>query len=232
MSLDSFYGGKQGISPVIKHAFKYVDSKDNAYLAAIAAGATAAELKPYTMDICFAEATYENVWYGELCIIDTTNKNNPNNGKLFRRTLKGKGDVDLPNRSAEYIGQIVGSSSGIPFISIGNLQDTEDRAHEEYVVNDDTEIAYTTDGESIRYDKPAATDSMHVFSALGKDMQVPGKYIEYDEQGTPQVKYNDSIKYNWFNIRNNTKESPLESWVYMGFEIPYPSLDIDITNQD
>ena len=102
MSLESFYGGKQGISPVIKYAFKYIDVNDNAYKAAIAAGATAAELKDYTMDSCFAESTYENVWYSELCIIDTTNKNNPNNGKLFRRTLKGKGDSGK-NLCAEYI---------------------------------------------------------------------------------------------------------------------------------
>lgn len=233
MSLESFYGGKQGISPVIKHAFKYVDTNDNAYLAAIAAGATAAELKSYTMDACFAESTYENVWYGELCIIDTTNKNNPNNGKLFRRTLKGKGDIELPNRSAEYIGQIVGPSSGVPFFSLGNLQDTNDRAHEDYVVNDDTEVAYTTDGVEMRHNKLEQDVDLHTFNTGAKQMQVPGKYISgYDEDDNPIYVYNDTIKYNWFNIRNNTKESPLESWMYLGFEIPYPSLDIDITNQD
>lgn len=223
MSQDGFYGGKQGISPVIKHAFKYVDNKDNAYLAAIAEGVTAAELKPFTMDESFKESTYENVWYGELCIIDTTNKNNPNNGKLFRRTLKGKGDIDLPNRSAEYIGQVVGPASGVPFLSLGSLVDTEDRAHENYVVNDDTEVAYSTDGESIRHDRPADTDNLHVYSTLGKEMLVPGKDGD---------NFNDTIKYNWFNIRNNTKESPEESWVYLGFEIPFPSLEIDVTNQD
>ena len=33
MSLDSFYGGKQGVSPIVKTRFKYIDTKDPAYIA-------------------------------------------------------------------------------------------------------------------------------------------------------------------------------------------------------
>jgi hypothetical protein len=33
MALESFYGGKQGVSPVIKARFKYVDTDDLAYIA-------------------------------------------------------------------------------------------------------------------------------------------------------------------------------------------------------
>ena len=32
MSLESFYGGKPGISPVIKKSFKYVNEQDPAYV--------------------------------------------------------------------------------------------------------------------------------------------------------------------------------------------------------
>ena len=31
MSLESFYGGKQGVSPVIKNRFKYINVDDEAY---------------------------------------------------------------------------------------------------------------------------------------------------------------------------------------------------------
>lgn len=34
MALESFYGGRPGITPVIKKSFKYIDTQDPAYLAA------------------------------------------------------------------------------------------------------------------------------------------------------------------------------------------------------
>jgi hypothetical protein len=76
------------------------------------------------MDECLKDINYTDVWYGELCIIDTDNKMNPNNGKLYRRTLK-QSDNKFVNtedtRYAEYIGQIVGPSGGIPQFDFGSL---------------------------------------------------------------------------------------------------------------
>jgi hypothetical protein len=38
MALESFYGGKQGISPVIKARFKYESTEDEAYQARLKPG--------------------------------------------------------------------------------------------------------------------------------------------------------------------------------------------------
>jgi hypothetical protein len=62
MSLESFYGGKQGISPVIKNHFKYIDTQDPAYQVALnKEGTTELDLKPDTMDLCFKDSSYEEV---------------------------------------------------------------------------------------------------------------------------------------------------------------------------
>lgn len=168
MSLESFYGGKQGVSPVIKNRFKYINVDDEAYKDRINQETrltydeylclrdnkiepywstkwedllekdkqdenktkppliewTATKLKPFTMDECLKDVNYTDVWYGELCIIDTDSKYNPNNGKLYRRTLK---QVDNKNAKtedtayAEYIGQIVGPMGGVSKFVFGSV---------------------------------------------------------------------------------------------------------------
>ena len=162
MALESFYGGKQGVSPVIKGTFKFISTTDPWYQDRIngsenttvitawearvlnsnkilnngelwKAGEnniwdnitwTAERLAPFTMDECFKSSSYKKVWYNELCIIDTSdvwepNKeptgsthgiNNPNNGRIYRRTLRKvtPGDIDYESSYAEYIGRIIG----------------------------------------------------------------------------------------------------------------------------
>ena len=61
MSLDSFYGGKQGVSPVVKARFKYVDTNDPAYIAAKNLVANEADLKDDTMELCFQNPEYTKV---------------------------------------------------------------------------------------------------------------------------------------------------------------------------
>lgn len=224
MSLESFYGGKQGISPVIQKTFKYIDTADPAYAAALAAGKTATQLASQTMDICFGKANYEEVWYGELCIIDATNKNNPNHGKLFRRTLKGAGDSG-ENLCAEYVGHIVGPSGGSPFVSLGSISSVNEQAHSDYIAHDSAEVAYPISQNGVSHERPADNVNPYVFSATqGNNMLVPGK--------TSGGVYNDDIKYTWFNIRNNVNDSPTDSWVYLGMRIPYPSFDMTATAID
>lgn len=223
MSLESFYGGKQGISPVIKNSFQYVDTNDPAYLAAISAGASVSELASKTMDVMLSNSNYEDVWYNELCIIDTVNKNNKNNGKIYRRTLKGRGDTDLPNRSAEYLGQIVGPAGSNPSMVFGDLALINNKIHDDYSVNEDTYISWPNSASSISNVKPETGVNPYVFDGTAGNMLVPGKDGDT---------YNDNIKYTWFNILDNTTESPTQSIVYLGFEIPYPSLDITTTNVD
>ena len=238
MSLESFYGGKQGISPVIKASFQYVDIKDPAYGAAIQAKTPEngtipteekAKIDAATMDIVLADSNYEDVWYNELCIINTTNKANKNNGKLYRRTLKGRGDKDLENHSAEYIGQIVGPPGANPFMAFKSIGEVNTEIHDDnYTINENTVISWPkTNGEEVIYssEKPVEGVNPHVFSAsTSNGMIVPGKV---DDEN-----YNDNIRYTWFNIVDNTTEeddstkTKTQSMVYLGFQIPYPSIDI------
>ena len=61
MSLDSFYGGKQGVSPIVKARFKYVDTNDPAYIAAKNLVTNEADLKNDTMELCFKDPEYTKV---------------------------------------------------------------------------------------------------------------------------------------------------------------------------
>ena len=95
--MDSFYGGKQGVSFIIKETFSSVKEMAEAFSGG---------------------ATYTDVWYGEYCLIDTPNKNNADNGKIFRRGLNY---MQADMHGAEYVGQIVGPSSGTPFFQINTI---------------------------------------------------------------------------------------------------------------
>ena len=234
MALESFYGGKPGFSPVIKASFKYINNEDPAYIAALSNGNSVETLKPYTMDECFKDINYTDVWYGELCIIDTENKMNSNNGKLYRRTLKKVDDTRWTQAGdttyAEYIGQIVGPSGGIPKLDLGGLDIERMRAV-------GTEKTYESD------DPPLDTDSWEYFY-----IDETGKRTTANPQGNYQnIKvldagglnssniemvpgkdgntYHDTIKYTWCNVRRTLENSSEDVWIYLGFQIPYTIFD-------
>lgn len=83
--MDSFYGGIPGVPNILKSSFKSYDDMAEAF-----------------------SSNDTNVYYGEFAIIDTDNKNNPENGSLFRRNYGG----------AEYIGNFRGTSGPISNIVI------------------------------------------------------------------------------------------------------------------
>ena len=262
MALESFYGGKQGISPVIKARFKYESTEDEAYQARLKPGHqtkltkeeatwlndalnvniyvagnfvtwTPELLKPFTMNECFKDPNYKDVWYGELCIIDTDNKLNPNNGNLYRRTLR---QATLNNKYlyAEYIGQIVGPSGGIPNFDFGSLDAERGKAvgtvatystEQAPLDNSSWEYSYPKEENNnitITTEVPDNKDSIAVLSAAqpgGNEaniQMVPGK------QGNT---YNDTIRYTWCNVRRKLDGKDDDAWVYLGFEIPYTIYD-------
>lgn len=263
MALESFYGGKQGISPVIKARFKYESAEDPAYQAHLKPGYqtkltkeeatwlndalnvntyvagnfvtwTPELLKPFTMNECFKDPNYKDVWYGELCIIDTDNKLNPNNGNLYRRTLR---QATLNNKYlyAEYIGQIVGPSGGIPNFDFGSLDAERGKAvgtvatystEQAPLDNSSWEYSYPKEENNnitITTEVPDNKDSIAVLSAAqpgGNEaniQMVPGK------QGDT---YNDTIRYTWCNVRRKLDGKDDDVWVYLGFEIPYTIYDV------
>lgn len=237
MALESFYGGQPGVSPVIKASFKYVNIEDPAYQVALRNnGNDAVALKPYTMDECFKNVEYTDVWYGELCIIDTQNKMNPNNGKIYRRTLKNFDDERWTQAGntlyAEYVGQIVGPSGGIPNLDLGSLDEERQKAVGisktydtdgnlpldttgwDYSYRDSTSGLMTNENPEGDYSKIQVLDAG---GTNGENIEmVPGK------DGNT---YHDTIKYTWCNVRRNLDNSDEDAWIYLGFQIPYTVYD-------
>lgn len=280
MALESFYGGKQGVSPVIKASFEYVNTQDPAYATRLgdttkltkteAYRLRAASIKkddntlynpgdlvtwtsdllaPLTMDECFKDVNYTDVWYNELCIIDTQNKLNPNNGKIFRRTLKRyqnpntEGITDVDALYAEYIGQIVGPSGGVPNLDLGSLDaerkkaigklptfDTDPIIDENHPIdNTNWDYAYPTEQDNgeflITTEKPTSIDDIALLKmGDGKNIEmVPGKDGDI---------FNDTIEYTWCNIRRNLDNSNEDSaLIYLGFKIPYVSYTVAGTEE-
>lgn len=192
--MDSLYGGHQGVSFVLKEAFSSVDDMKSKF----ALG-----------------NSYTDVWFGEFCIIDTPNKNDPDNGKIYERGL----DYQNSNGGAIYRGQIVGSSSGTPYLQMNTLDEVtaqskkalSDYEYRRYPTGKDSSGGYITsdgsDGAAI------ASFDFNTSNAL-----VPGKKSD----GT----FNDTIKYTWCNIRKDNADT--DSWFYVGWQIPYTVIDYAI----
>ena len=263
MALESFYGGKPGVSPVIKARFKYIDTNDLAYQARNAHSTILTKeeairlndfynqngyregdsitwnpntLKPFTMEECFKDPEYKDVWYEELCIIDTDSKTNTNNGKLFKRTLATSNNSSL---HAEYLGQIVGPSGGIPNIEIGSLDDIRKKAagrnnNGDYENIDNWEYVYPTNlndnivitRDSVKDDENREDDFQKIaVLESNSSMTIPGKQIENN-----QITYNDNIKYTWCNIKKFNGDDEDLAWIYLGFQFPAPFFDITATD--
>lgn len=190
MAFESFYGGKQGISPVIKASFATRVALQNA----------------------FDNINYKDVWYSELAIIDTSNKLDKDNGKLYRRTLKTttqQTDIDkYAGPHAEYIGQIVGPAGKAPYIVLSS----EEEIKNALTASATTTVAYPTN-DSISYTKPESTATTNLqYKSTTSATLIPG-YIS----GTTPA-YNDNIQYTWANIIDGENDP---AWVHLGFKIPY-----------
>ena len=152
MNYASFYGGQPGISFVITQHFPSIE----------------------TMKEKFKYGdVYTEVNYGEYVIIDTKNKNDPDNGKVYRR---GYDYSNEKSRGAIYIGQIVGPSGLAPALKMkeySNMKTEIDKMSEE-----EQKINHFTSGEL----------------TIDTNDLVPGKN---PSDGT----FNDSIKWISYTIR-------------------------------
>ena len=224
MSLESFYGGKQGVSPVVKARFKYVDTNDPAYLRQIDNGFSADSLKSEVMDACFADVSYEDVWYGQLAIIDTTNKRNPNNGKLFRRVLpRTESEVEEGGTlHGEYIGRIVGPSEGYPKIRFGSINNITNQIEKDG--------NGSTPDKTVEYNFPTKNGIIDTDNFDEVDPAV----LEANKENNQLISglNKNSIHYSWVNVRNNIDGEDQESYVYLGFQIPYTYFDFNFNAID
>jgi hypothetical protein len=210
--MDGFYGGQPGTSFVLKAAFDTIED----------------------MVALFSQgATYKDVWYGEYCIISTKNRNNPDNGKIYRRGANYTNAMG----GAEYIGRIVGPASGTPFFEIDtcnnvvkNLQKADKKAEVYYrAPNDKNDNAvYVNDTASALDLKTITSNDIYTGTYNIENSSItPGKYI--DEDGN--IQFNDNITWQWVNIRDYDESADVdkESMFYVGFSIPYTVVDFDTT---
>lgn len=217
MALESFYGGKPGFSPVIKAKFKYIDISDSPWKDSLES--LTEENKKQIMNECFKDPNYKDVWYGELCIIDSENKLDLNNGKLFRRTLK-KVDDAKNSIYAEYLGQISGPAGGVPKIHVGSINSEIQKALGNSATYDGENVAnldpskwdysYINSYNKVTSVKPESENDFGTINALTEGMFIPGNESQ-------------EIQYTWCNVRRNDEDHIM----YLGFKIPYTVFDID-----
>ena len=237
--MESFYGGRQGTSIVIKGSFKYItdEKKGSNYEdpyygtalktinempndteeAAIAKQNALKALQESTMTVQLNRTDYKDVWYNEYCIIDHPNRNNLNNGKLFRRTLKNAEDNKLFGGVAEYVGQITGPAGIAPQLvdlnGVSQLQTKFDAIKARLGENDVLQYL-DGNGNFVTYDPSSDNPSLGLLNFGGNIEYIPGNFSLDEEH------YIESGSYGWFNLRQGTDETD-ESKIYLGFRIPY-----------
>ncbi|HAU87367.1 MAG TPA: hypothetical protein DCW90_18345 [Lachnospiraceae bacterium] len=217
--MESFYAGPQGQSIVIKERFSSIEEMTAKFNLG---------------------RSYTDVWFGEYCLIATTNINDGHNGMMFRRGLNYNGTWG----GAEYIGQFVGPSSGTPFFDITSFENVDslfntkknatlkgadstndypDEISERYrylpdIVNNDAEAdaAHNVWGDGVAFDEDGLATTEKIF-----DKDVNLKVSSYNvNNALVSGKTNNDIKFKWFNVRTNNASS--DSWIHVGFQIPFP----------
>ena len=120
----SFYGGRPGNSFIIIAAYDSIA----------------------TMVSKFKQGpNYTDVHYDEHVIINTINKNNPENGKVYRRGYDFNNDMG----GAEYIGTIVGPAGKAPMLEMSTVQDVESKQAEESYEERFSSGTYSITNESL-----------------------------------------------------------------------------------
>ena len=158
MEYNSFYGGRRGASFVI--AKRYLTIAE--MIAAFSQG-----------------GDYKTVNYDEYVLIDTENKNNPDNGKIYRRGYEYNNSMG----GAIYEGQIVGPAGLAPHTEMHTID----------------EVEQIQEREDFTYRRGSGE-----YSLVGENI-VPGKYVE---PGTGIIKYNDKISWAYCSVRDmNSHES-------------------------
>jgi hypothetical protein len=178
MGQESFYGGKPGFSFIIVKNFSSVEEMINDFKQG---------------------PNYNTVHFDEHVLINTKNKNDPDNGKIYRRgynyTEKDSNGKDTGG--AIYVGTIVGPSGRAPILKFDTVDNVDNYKNE-------PNVSYG--------------NSEDVVGEEWKGYMLPGRtYTEYGEEI-----YNDKVEWSYASFRDENNEDAI---AYIGFKIPYPVID-------
>ena len=205
----SFYGGQPGFSFIIVKSYKCIQPPDvnDAYFTKLIREDLIKEdsslsstlnidtqipndsityrqkwLNNYCMTTCFEKGpAYTAVHYEEHVLINTFNKNDPDNGKIFRRGYDYTGNL----AGAVYVGTIVGPGGLAPDLSLTTKEEVEKLKD---ITNQDTEHYIYRFGNG-------------TYTAQDKNI-VPG----YDADNQT---YNDNIEWHYCSIRDKNNEDTM-----------------------
>ena len=211
MEYTSFYGGRRGASFVIVKSYRCIQEPDptdknfNNIIRidlgyqdmekAISASDRTKWLEEHCMVYCFSKGgNYKTVNYDEYVIIDALDRNDIDNGKVYRRGYDYNNEVG----GAEYVGQIVGPTGPAPQVEMKTYKEVQDEYGERGPIDPET-------GDEYRKSEGAYAPTENL---------IPGQY--YDEAGIE--KFNDEIKWITCSIRDAHSH---QSTVHVGFIFPY-----------
>lgn len=238
----SFYGGRRGASFILSGRFRYIDGnkippKDEKLIE-----------KEYGLDKpiksrvewvnknCMIQAfkqdgDYTEVNYDEYVIIDSYDKNDPNNGKVYRRGY----DFNSALGGAEYIGQIVGPSGPAPALKMTTYQDVEDIVEKkgyEYLKSSGEYAPtvnlvpgkYAEDGfnDSIKWICCSIRDEFNQESEAYVGFIFPYTVIEYEAQSVSPYYHRGSSGENFINTDLMTKVDDGKHPFYAKWNVKIP----------
>lgn len=196
--MDSIYGGRPGSPFVIKAQFVSIKKMQEAFKKG---------------------PEYKDVWYGEYCIIDTKNKNDFDNGKIYQRGTEYGNETG----DAKYVGQVVGPQSGVPGFDFAPFDEVAKYATKAF--DEEGEIRTWPYNGKLYQNYEGNEDPNKPKTIDSKSFSVPnGSLVKgWDENTNTFV---DEIKYTWVNIAYpyGTEESNqfAVAKTLVGFKIPYP----------
>lgn len=178
MEYNSFYGGRRGASFVIVKRYSTIKEMVDAFQQG---------------------GAYKTVNYDEYVLIDTVNKNDKDNGKIYRRGY----DYNNAVGGAIFEGQIVGPSGPAPHTIMTTIDD----------VNKITTIDGLVDEEGNTYRRTTGKYAPATNLVPGAKGTVGNRVFDDST---------DSIQWAAVSVRD---ANSYESTVHIGFKIPYPIID-------
>lgn len=209
MSNGSFYGGRKGSSFIIVKNYPDIRS----------------------MTIDFAKGSnFLEVKYDEYVLINTVNKNHPDNGKLFRRgydyssSRKISAHLTFDKQNKEIINgtqnQYLSATYKVEDIDAGGAIYIGSIVGPAGISPFMVMTSYQDAQSKSAQDGYTIQQSSGVYDITGKNPSlVPGKYYNESNQ---QEYFNDNIS--WFSASLRTEDNN-DGIVYIGFKIPYPVID-------